>query len=41
MRPSSRRPVNKRKSAKQFQRNVTRTKELNIRPIPMRGGFRL
>lgn len=36
-----RRPVNKGKSAKQFRRNVSRTKAVNIRPTAMRGGFRL
>lgn len=32
-------PVNKSKSAKQFRRNVGRTKAANVNP--MRGGYRL
>lgn len=36
-----RRPVSKARSAKQFRRNVGRTKAANIKPIPMRGGIRL
>ncbi|WNK12793.1 MAG: hypothetical protein [Microvirus sp.] len=34
-------PVNKARSARKFRRNVGRTKAVNIRPIPMRGGIRL
>lgn len=34
-------PVSKRKSAKQFRRNTSRTKRINTSPTPMRGGFRL
>lgn len=34
-----RRKVNKRRSARQFRRNVARTKAINV--IPMRGGYRL
>lgn len=34
-------PVNKQKSAKQFKRNVSKTKRANIAPAPMRGGIRL
>lgn len=41
MRPSYRRPVNKRKSARQFKSNVRHTKAANIRGNPMRGGYRL
>lgn len=33
--------VNKRRSAKKFRRNVGRTKALNMRGAPMRGGIRL
>lgn len=36
-----RRAVNKRRSAKKFRRNVGRTKALNMRGAPMRGGIRL
>jgi len=36
-----RRPVNKHKSAKQFKRNVGKTKGINLRGAPMRGGIRL
>lgn len=44
---SNRKPVNKAKSAKQFQRNVSHTKAANIHEAgsvaagPMRGGIRL
>jgi len=34
-----RRPVNKKKSARQFRHNVKRTKGANMKG-PMRGGFR-
>lgn len=40
MRPSRRRPVNKRRSAAQFRSNSRRTKSANI-VGPMRGGIRL
>jgi hypothetical protein len=41
MRPLSRKPVNKKKSAKTFRKNVGRTKSINLRnPGPMRGGIR-
>lgn len=36
-----RKRVNKKRSAKKFSRNVSRTKALNMRPSPMRGGIRL
>lgn len=36
-----RHPVNKHKSAKQFKRNVGKTKSINLRGAPMRGGIRL
>lgn len=36
-----RRPVNKRRSAKQFRRNISKTKRANVAPPPMRGGYRL
>lgn len=36
-----RRPVNKRRSASRFKRNVSRTKAANVRAGPMRGGIRL
>lgn len=41
MRPVSRRPVNKRSSARRFRKNVRRTKAPNIAQMPMRGGWRL
>lgn len=34
-------PVNKRKSAKQFRRNVHKTKAINLAGGAMRGGYRL
>nr|QJB21031.1 MAG: hypothetical protein [Microvirus sp.] len=40
MRPSSRRPVNKRASARSFRKSVSRTKGANM-AAPMRGGIRL
>jgi len=36
-----RKHVNKRKSAKSFRHNVKRTKGLNLRSAPQRGGWRL
>lgn len=36
-----RRRVNKGRSARKFRRNVGRTKSINMRAAPMRGGFRL
>jgi len=41
MRPVSRRPVNKRKSAAKFRHHVSRTKAPNVAPPAMRGGYRL
>jgi len=41
MRPSSRHHVSKGKSARQFRHNTTKTKAVNVRPGPMRGGIRL
>lgn len=41
MRSSVRKPVNKRASASKFRRNVSRTKIINMRATPMRGGWRL
>lgn len=40
MRPLKRHGTNKGRSARQFRRNVSRTKGLNI-TAPMRGGIRL
>lgn len=34
-------PVNKQKSARQFKRNVGKTKFVNVKAGPMRGGIRL
>lgn len=36
-----RRRVNKRRSAGKFRRNISRTKSVNMRAAPMRGGIRL
>jgi hypothetical protein len=36
-----RKPVNKYKSAKSFRKQTSKTKSLNMRNAPMRGGFRL
>lgn len=36
-----RKPVSKRRSARQFRRNVSRTKAINTSATPQRGGFRL
>lgn len=41
MRPLARKHANKHKSARQFRGNTTRTKALNLKPGPMRGGIRL
>lgn len=41
MRPVSRSSVSKGRSAHKFRKNVGRTKAANVRPAPMRGGFRL
>ena len=40
MRPVKRRPVSKFKSAKQFRRHAGKTKAMNMRINPMRGGIR-
>lgn len=34
-------PVNKRKSAGKFRRHVGKTKLVNLKTAPMRGGIRL
>ena len=34
-------PVNKHKSARQFKKNVGKTKAVNMKAAPMRGGIRL
>lgn len=36
-----RKAVNKAKSSRQFTRNVRKTKAINLRGAPMRGGIRL
>lgn len=41
MKPLSRKPQNKYKSAKKFKHNVHKTKSINLQPAPMRGGIRL
>lgn len=33
--------VNKRRGARKFRRGVSRTKQMNMRATPMRGGFRI
>jgi hypothetical protein len=41
MRPVSRSPVNKSRSAKQFRGQAMRTMGRNMQPAPQRGGYRL
>jgi hypothetical protein len=41
MKPLSRKPVHKGASAGHFRSNVGRTKLINIKAAPMRGGIRL
>lgn len=41
MRPLSRRPVNKGRSARKFRRQASRTKSVNLKGLHMRGGIRL
>lgn len=41
MKPVSRHPVSKRRSAKQFRRNVGTVAAANVAGSPMRGGWRL
>lgn len=41
MRPVKRHGVSKGRSAGQFRRSTTRTKGVNMRAAPMRGGIRL
>lgn len=41
MKPVSRYGVSKGRSANKFKHNVSRTRALNLRPPPMRGGFRI
>lgn len=41
MRPVKRSYVDKGRSARKFRGDTTRTKAANLRPPPMRGGFRL
>lgn len=41
MRPVKRGSVNKHRSAHQFKRGQQRTKAVNMRATPMRGGWRL
>lgn len=36
-----RRNVNKRRGSRKFRRHVARTKGMNMRATPMRGGFRI
>lgn len=38
---NSRRHVNKSRSAAKFRHQSGRTKSVNVRPAPMRGGYRL
>lgn len=41
MMPVRRRPVNKKRSARRFRKNLRYTKAANLRASPTRGGFRL
>lgn len=41
MRPVKRVPVHKGHSASKFRRDVRRTHPKNVKPVPMRGGWRL
>lgn len=41
MKPLHRKPVNKHKSAKTFRHGTAKTKAINVRPAPMRGGIRM
>lgn len=41
MRALHRRPVNKYKAAKKFRHASHKTKAINLRVMPQRGGFRL
>lgn len=41
MRPLKRKFVNKKKSSQNFRKKVGKTKSVNLRPQPMRGGTRL
>lgn len=41
MKPLSRKPAHKHTSAAQFRSNVGRTKIINLKAAPMRGGIRL
>lgn len=37
----NRRPMNRYKAARSFNKSTARTKAINIAPPPMRGGYRL
>lgn len=41
VRPLKRKPINKHKAAHGFRKSVSRTHPHNIKPMPMRGGWRL
>lgn len=41
MRALHRKPMNKKHAAKKFRHGVSKTKALNMRTTPQRGGFRL
>lgn len=41
MRALHRRPVNKYKAAKKFRHASSKTKAINLKTAPQRGGFRL
>lgn len=41
MRPVKRGDVDKASQARQFRHNVGTTKSINLRAVPMRGGWRL
>jgi len=40
MNPSSRKAVNKSKSAAKFRSQTAKTKKVNVAPRPARGGYR-
>lgn len=41
MRPLNRKPVSKSRSARKFRAGAGRTKSINMKMAPMRGGWRL
>lgn len=41
MKPIFRKPVSKASSSRRFRKNASKTKGMNLRMNPMRGGWRL